>query len=280
MRFFQVDVFASAPYTGNPLAVFPDAEGLSGEQMQTIAKEMNLSESSFVTGNEPSSYEVRIFTPANELPFAGHPTLGTAWVLGELGRVKPDVVTQHSAAGTTEVRRAGDKLFFERGGVVEDDLSDSDHSQVAEALGIASEEIGVQLAGNEALLRAAVADAGIPHLLIPVRDEAVLRQVSLPRPVRHLHATGAFCYTSVGEGRIRARAFFPGMGISEDPATGSAAASLGLFLASRRGHVNVELEQGVEMGRPSRLWIEASDGMVKIGGRVMPIFTGELQNLP
>ena len=124
--FLQVDVFADSPYSGNPLAVFPEAGDLSAPQMQAIAREMNLSETSFVTSCGDDSYDVRIFTPEEELPFAGHPTLGTTWVLRRLGRVAGDVVDQRSPAGPTTVTIVDDILWLERGGETEADLEDLD----------------------------------------------------------------------------------------------------------------------------------------------------------
>src|SRR4051812_18437050 len=103
MDFVQVDVFAEGPFKGNPLAVFPDAGELSVEQMQAIAREMNLSETTFVTAIARESYDVRIFTPQEELPFAGHPTIGTTWVLKDLGFVGGENVRQRSPVGETVV---------------------------------------------------------------------------------------------------------------------------------------------------------------------------------
>lgn len=280
MRFYQVDVFASRPYTGNPLAVFPEAESLDQNQMQRIAQEMNLSETTFVTRRAPGSYQMRIFTPTAELPFAGHPTIGTAWVLGDLGFLDGKVIEQHTAAGVTQVERRADNVSFIREGTVEEDLDRSSYTSIAEALGIEVDDIGIEASWVTRSLGPAVADAGIPQLHVPVLNGEVLRRVSLPRAITRHHVGGAYCFTALEPGRWRARGFFPGWGISEDPATGSAAATLGLLLAARLGPLQVELEQGVEMGRPASLSIEASDGKVKVGGRVVPVFAGELQNLP
>ena len=280
MRFFQVDVFATRPYTGNPLAVFPDAADLTGYQMQQIAAEMNLSETTFVSGHDAGSYEMRIFTPDVELPFAGHPTLGTAWVLHQLGYVTSDEVMQQTAAGPTKVSRTPENNFsFERTGRVGSDLGSGDVDVLAESLGLDKRELGID-ASSGVRLTPAIADAGLPQLLVPLADEGALSRAALSRPVAALNEGGVYCYTFSSPGRISARGFFPGMGITEDPATGSAAACLGLLLADRVGAIRVQIEQGVQMGRPSEITVEASTSRVSVSGAVVPIFSGELQQVP
>ncbi|MGI8407103.1 MAG: PhzF family phenazine biosynthesis protein [Actinomycetota bacterium] len=280
MRFFQVDVFASGPYTGNPLAVFPEASELDGKQMQRIAQEMHLSEKTFVTRYDAGSYEMRIFTPTAELPFAGHPTIGTAWVLGNLGFVDGEAIEQRTAAGITHVERRDEIVSFTRQGSVEADLALSAYPSIAEALGVEVSDIGIEAGWVARPLAPAIADAGIAQLHIPLMDEEVLRRAALPKPLESLNEGGAYCFTALGPGRWRTRGFYPGWGITEDAATGSAAATLGLLLADRLGPIEAELEQGVEMKRPASISIEAAGGSVKVGGRVVPIFAGELQNLP
>lgn len=288
MRFFQVDVFAERAFRGNPLAVFPDAAGLTREQMQTIAMEMNLSETAFVSGCSSDSYSVRIFTPREELPFAGHPTLGTAWLLRHLGELKVDEVRQSSAAGETAVKLADDVVWFRREGVAADDLRvrtpDAD-LVVARALGLEQEAIGLEpreLGRSVARLNPAIVDAGIPHLLVPVRD---LDALARARAVRERLAEippgkGAYCFTATRAGALQARGLFPGLGIEEDPATGSAAASLGIYLADRLGPIELEIDQGVEMGRPSKLHVSARAGEVDVGGRCALIAEASLTSVP
>lgn len=287
MEFRQVDVFADAPYRGNALAVFPDAEELTGAQMQAIASEMNLSETTFVTNVDGDGYSVRIFTPRAELGFAGHPTIGTAWVLQQLGKLRGREVRQHSSAGETLVRFDGDVVWFERSGEAFEDLRRTIpkvNDALARALGLSPLDVGLEpreLGRSTDRLEAAPIDVGIRHLMVPVRDAATLARC---RPVARLlegfDATGAYCFTAVGAGRLQARGFFPALGIEEDPATGSAAAGLGLYLAPRVGPIEAEIAQGVEMGRPSRIYLRARTDSVQIGGRCEPVAEGKLVSLP
>ena len=288
MDFVQVDVFADGPFRGNPLAVFPEASSLDATQMQTIAAEMNLSETAFVTSCDKDGYAVRIFTPREELPFAGHPTLGTAWVLRRLGMLKAERVIQTSGAGETQVTLEPDVVWFRRNGQVSPDLRTTDpqiEGRIAAALGLALSDIGLEpreLGRSVNRLNPAVADAGIKHLIVPVKDLATLERC---RPVAHLlddlsDAYGAYCFTATAAGAAQARGFFPALGIEEDPATGSAAASLGVYLSSRIGPIDLDLRQGVEMGRPSRIQIKAGAGEVQIGGSCELIFEATLQTVP
>lgn len=280
--FIQVDVFSTGPYTGNPLAVFPDASDLAGEQMQMIAKEMNLSETSFVTNIDDDAYDVRIFTPMEELPFAGHPTLGTAWVLRHLKLLTDSEVTQRSAAGPTPVAHRGGEVVFTRRGSVGSDVENP--GAIAQALSLPEDAIGLEanlLGEGSGFLMPAIADAGYPQLMVPVRDRGWLAAAS-PKPseLAALGEAGAYCFTYRSSGEIQARGFFPGVGVPEDPATGSACAGLGLYLADRLGQIAVEVHQGIEMGRPSRLGLRAKDGEVQVSGRCVLVLKGSLQELP
>ena len=286
LDFLQIDVFADRAYAGNPLAVFYDAPGLETHQMQAIAREMNLSETTFVTDVSGDAYTMRVFTPAEELPFAGHPTLGTTWTLKHLGIVKGDRCVQTTAAGETPVFEREGALWFERTGAVD---SDSDgaaelSARLAEALNLDASAIGLDASGlgREGHLRPAFSDAGVRQLMVPLADVAALEACE-PRAdlLAEVGAGGAYCFTGVEPGRIRSRGFFPGFGVAEDPATGSAAAGLGLYLADRVGDIELEIAQGVEMGRPSRILLVAkTTGSVEIGGRSEPVFSGKLEALP
>ena len=284
-EFVQLDVFTTGPFTGNPVAVFFDAKTLSAEQMQTIASEMNLSETTFVREVTEDSYSVRIFTPTSELPFAGHPTIGAAYALSATGRVSSTKLVQHSKAGETPVEADGDRWFLTRPGTVDDDLEDrrpDAPAELARALGIAVEDLGLEARelGRSGRLRPAVANSAFEQLLVPVRDVDVLARCR-PRPgFDEIDRTGAYCFTATRAGRVQARGFWPGLGIAEDPATGSAAAGLGLYLADRLGPIDFEIDQGVEMKRPSHLLVDGSEGTVRIGGRCEPIFSSKLEQLP
>jgi trans-2,3-dihydro-3-hydroxyanthranilate isomerase len=283
--FYQVDVFADSAYAGNPLAVLPDAPSLSSKQMQAIAREMNLSETSFVTAADSDSYSVRIFTPQQELPFAGHPTIGTAWLLTHLGIVTDGDVVQRSGAGDTPVRRRGDEMWFERRGASEVDLSDRDPEvtrRLAKGLGIEERDVGLEARelGRSGRLRTAISNAGLDQLMVPVRDVEVLGRCRPDHSLGDLGSNGLYCFTAVQAGRVQARGFFPGVGVAEDPATGSAAAALGVYLADRIGDIEFEIRQGIEMGRPSVMRVRARKGIVEIGGRSVLVAKGTLEELP
>ncbi|MDQ4142494.1 MAG: PhzF family phenazine biosynthesis protein [Actinomycetota bacterium] len=284
MEFTQVDVFCDGPYTGNPLAVFHEAAELSATQMQDIAREMNLSETSFVISASSDSYNVRIFTPDREIPFAGHPTIGTAWTLLEKGILKGEAFTQASRAGETPVRVEGDRFWMERPGTTEPDLEATDPrslDDIARALGIDVGGLGLEARelGRSGRLRPAFAHAGLRQLMVPLRDVETLSRCTPPWGLG-VAEIGAYCFTAVGAGRIKARGFWPGLAIPEDPATGSAAAGLGLYLAGRLGDIEVEVIQGEQIGRPSRMFVRAEKSQVRVGGRCAGVFEARLRELP
>ncbi len=286
MDFLQVDVFADRPFIGNALAVFPEPGDLERDQMQAIAREMNLSETTFVTGVYQDSYDVRIFTPHQELPFAGHPTLGTAWALAHTGRIRARHLTQRSKAGETAIVVDTDRTSFERQGHAHDDLEEHDRqasSTLARALGIDEHAIGLEARelGRPGRLRPALANAGLDQLMVPVATvESLSRCAPDAASLARFEAEGVYCFTAVGAGRLRARGFFPGVGVAEDPATGSAAAALGIYLAARIGAIEAEILQGVEMGRPSKISLRADGGRAVVAGRCALALTGRLEALP
>jgi trans-2,3-dihydro-3-hydroxyanthranilate isomerase len=289
MDFWTVSVFLDRSGNplrgGNPLAVFPRAEELDGSVMQAIAQSFNLSETTFVTTSRDDHYDVRIFTPAEELAFAGHPTIGTAWVLNELGVTSGGTLTQRSLVGSTRVWTEAGRWWFERSGRAFGDLEKSDlaaPARLARALGVDEPAIGLEARelGRAGRLVPAVADAGFGHLMVPLRDTAALGRVSVRADLLSAISDGVYCFTAVAPGRIRARGFFPGVGIAEDPATGSAAAELGILLADRLGAVEFEVDQGVEIDRPARISVRAEPGRVEVGGACGPISKGSLAQPP
>lgn len=266
-RYRVVDVFAREPLAGNALAVFPDPGSVDPARMQRIAREMNLSETTFVTAVTADGYDVRIFTPTDELPFAGHPTLGTAWVLRELGAVAGDHAIQRSAAGETPVEFDGDLTWLERAGSPGDDLREV--GDTLSALGVSAGDVGfdaAELGATPKALQPAIADAGIAQLMLPLSGPDVVSGLRTPSSVGI--TGGVYCFAPLGRGRVKARFFAPGLGVVEDPATGSASAALGLYLGERVGTLSVEAEQGAEIGRPSFISIEASPGRARVGGQV------------
>ena len=269
-----VDVFAEEPLTGNALAVFPVAPDLPTDLMQRIAREMNLSETAFVTSSDSNGYRSRIFTPGSELPFAGHPTLGTAWVLRDAGAISREAVTQETAAGKTAITFEADAVWLERdgdGGVDVEDLG-----ALASEVGIAPGLIGAtwEAPGGPVELRPAIADCGIRQLMVPVASLEALRGLQSPDIREPEGSHGAYFFVRTGPRSVAARFFATGLGVPEDPGTGSAAAGLGLFLGQRVGTGRMAISQGEQIGRPSTLHVRFTEGRVRVGGRVEPVAKG------
>ncbi len=280
--FVIADVFTDRPFSGNQLAVVFDADDLSTAQMQAVAAEFGFAESTFVqTSEEPARHDfrVRIFTPRAELPFAGHPTVGTALALAwrglvELGRTR---VTLGEGAGPVPV----DLTFEAAGGRAtaaefaaprEPSIgSGADPAAVADALGLEQNRL-VTAAG---LPRDA--SCGLPFLFVELADLASLRAGRLRGTGAGLSPSdvgGVLVFTRDTGGEpgvdIRARMFAPANGIPEDPATGSAAAALASLLVNGEGTTRLRILQGVEMGRPSRI-----DASARVeGGRVVEVRVG------
>jgi trans-2,3-dihydro-3-hydroxyanthranilate isomerase len=302
-RFLQVDVFTDVAFGGNPLAVFPDAEGLASDEMQKLAREINLSETTFVLPPEDTSadFKVRIFTPAVEMPFAGHPVVGTHWVLAHLGRVdlKEPVTEVRFELGVGvlpaelevaegRVQRvmitSGQPTFLE----TLEDLSD-----LAEGLGLPVEAI------TETRLPVQVVSTGLPSLMVPVRslaevqalDAGRLNVAALARACETVATNNVLVFTRETEdpgATVHARFFAPMLGVAEDPATGSANCTLGAYLVHhqvvpvKEGTNRFVSEQGAEMGRPSRLHIlvDVSQGeitRVRVGGNVVLVLEGTVR---
>ena len=285
MEFTTISVFVQDdPLTGgNPLAVFVEPGPLSAARMQEVARTMNLSETSFVTKVAADAYDVRIFTPAEELSFAGHPTIGTSWVLHQAGRLQGKEFTQHSPAGPTPLRRDGDIIWFTRTGSSQDDLettSPDTTRKIAETLRLDERDIGMEAReiGRSGFFRPAIANAAYDLLIVPVRDlDALQRCLPDAAGLASLIDSGMYVITGVGAGKIRARGFFGPVGVHEDAATGVAAASLGMYLGARVEAIEVEIVQGVEIGRPSTIYLKASKGEAQVGGRCAPIYTGNFE---
>lgn len=297
-RYAILDVFTDVPLSGNPLAVLPEAAGLDAEQMQAIAGEFNLSETVFVlpAENPVRTAAIRIFTPRRELPFAGHPTVGTAVLLG-LDRLKSgaglaeSVVILEERVGPV---RCGVSVSGRDGHAIFDVPKVPEHLQpagdpeaIAAALGLLPQEIGFE--NHEP----SVFTAGLPFTFVPVRDLDTIGKaaptVDKWRAAFSSKAEGAFVYTrsTVGVGRqFHGRMFAPTAGIAEDPATGSAVAAFGgvikRFDAHPAGSHRFIVEQGFEMGRPSLITLEIDiEGSAivaeRIGGHAVVVAEGTLQ---
>jgi len=290
MPFYIVDVFGESRYTGNQLAVFRKAGSLTGLEMQAIAKEMNFSETTFVRTDKETEggFDVRIFTPTEELPFAGHPTLGTAYVIIQeiLSRpVKKLVLNMQVGKIPVTTHYRGKKL----------DLLWMQQKQPtfgpeADAGGAAS-ALTLSSADLDERFPAEVVSTGIPFVILPLKSrEAVKRCRVNTEGYEELMKSSSskgilvFCpepYERKND--FNARMFAPGVGVTEDPATGSANGCLAAYLVKHRylgkPAVNVRVEQGYEIGRPSLLHLRASErpGVidVRVGGKVAMVAMGE-----
>jgi trans-2,3-dihydro-3-hydroxyanthranilate isomerase len=297
LRYHLVDVFTDRQFGGNPLAVFTNGRGVETVTMQAIAKELNLSETTYVLPPEDASndYRVRIFTPGQELPMAGHPTVGTTFVLARehmIARGEDGAETEiklEEGVGTIPVRvewREGAARFIEMrqprptfGARVED------LQAVAEMLSVEPEEI----AGTNLPLE--VVSCGVPFLYVPVKSLRAVQNIKFRVDVwesklKDIVPPEVFVFTREVEfanSTVHSRMFAPGMGIWEDPATGAASGPLGCYLVRHGvvrcdGEVELVSEQGVEMGRPSFIKIKiAREGEeitdVRVGGECR--FMGE-----
>lgn len=311
-KFIQLDVFTDHAFTGNPLAVYPEAEGLSDEQMQQIAREMNLSETVFVFPSDKQDVlrHLRIFTPSSELPFAGHPIVGTWNCLAAEGVVqlpengKGSVQIKHEVGiGVLPVEiefRDGEPVRvvmtqgkFEIRGEIDDW---QEQAEIARALGLAREDL------DETLPIQAVS-TGNTMLLVPVRsladlgrcrpNLAMLEEIYRSSDFAEANATGCYAFTretlEIGEARAHAR-FFVGQNIGEDPATGSAAGPLGGYLVYHdaalvdpiEGVYRFGIEQGDFIKRPSRIGLEVRGKPgkveeVRVGGSSVVVARGVLE---
>jgi trans-2,3-dihydro-3-hydroxyanthranilate isomerase len=273
-RILNVFTSAGARLSGNPLCVVEDGAGLDAAQMQDIARQMNLSETTFILPSKRAAALVRIFTPAYEMPFAGHPTLGTAHVVRALG-LGGNQLGLEMRAGIIPVTSDGDHWTL-RALAATTRLVDTSPPELARLLGLDSGDIGFQPLWVK---------AGREQLVIPLTSEAAVRRVN-PRAelfdkLKSTDGAGqAYVFASAGAKKILARFFFPnGTAILEDPATGSACSNLGAwFLAmGRKPPLAFEVSQGEFVQRPSLLKLEVnSDSEVFVGGDVIEIGSGIL----
>ena len=288
-----VDVFTDRAFGGNPLAVFTDGRGIPDTIMQSIAKELNLSETTFVLPPDEAKHDfrVRIFTPKSELPMAGHPTVGTAFVLAREGMLKKREAVFEEGVGPVPVSielRSDEPGFIEM-------------RQPLPKFGPRFEDANA-IAGMLTVDRSAIRDlplevvsCGNPFFFVPIDTLESIRKIRFradlaERVVKETGATGVFVFTTdvVTTGStVHGRLFAPGEGITEDPATGSAAGPLGCYLSRYRltastGEVRSVLEQGIEMGRPSFLHIRilhTGDEItaVHVGGTCCYMGSGQLE---
>jgi len=277
LRYVVADVFTDTPLEGNQLAVFTDGRDLDTETMQALARETKFSETVFVLPTEADAdVRIRIFTPAAEIPFAGHPTLGTAFVLG--GPLQKMVIRLETGAGVVpvELEREGARIVFGRmqqpiPSVEPYDAAD----ELLDALGVAESKLPIELYDN-----------GLRHVYVCLGSEEEVAALTpdFGRLARNGSAQTHSCFAGEGR-RWKTRMFAPGGGVTEDPATGSAAGPLALHVA-RHGLVpfgeEIEITQGVEIDRPSKLYARAEGSAekverVEVGGSAVIVARGEFR---
>jgi trans-2,3-dihydro-3-hydroxyanthranilate isomerase len=284
LTFYIVDVFTEEKYAGNQLAIVRGGAGLPDEGLQKMALEMNYSETAFVLSEEETEggYDVRIFTPGDEVPFAGHPTLGTAYVIQHEILTSPvESVTLKLKAGEIPVT-FGEVLWMRQlpptfGAILDPALF--------------TRTLNLETADLDDRSPVQVVSTGLPALIVPLRDLDALRRckvdweryTEVAGPGKNLYV---FCPESHddGPGDLSARMFANDLGVPEDPATGSAAGCLAAYLLEHSylgtDAVDVRVEQGYEIGRPSLLYLQAErDGekiIVNVGGKVQMVARGEL----
>ena len=277
LRYVVADVFTDTALTGNQLAVFTDARDLDELTMQALAKEMNFSESVFVLRPYAADADVRIriFTPENELPFAGHPVLGAAFVLG--APLQKIVIRLETGAGVVpvELEREGARIIF---GWMDQPVPlwepFDQTARLLELLGVASSALPVELY-----------HLGPKHVYVELGSPG---EVAALEPdfgaLARLTSAGINCFAR-RDGGWKNRVFVPGSGVNEDPATGSAAGPLAIHLA-RHGRIafgeEIEITQGDEIGRPSRLYAQVDGSLemierVRVGGRAVTVARGEFR---
>jgi len=290
-QFYIVDVFAEKKYAGNQLAVIRDGAGLSGEEMLAITREMNYSETTFLLAEERRNggYDVRVFTPGEEIPFAGHPTLGTAWVIQQeiIQQPVPRVVLNYQVGQIPVdfIYKNGqpEELWMQQ---LEPQFGSSfPAEEVARVLGISVDQVDERFPCQEV-------STGLPFVIVPLKSLAAVR-ASRPQTAALLelladsNAKNMLVFaaeTYRPENHLNVRVFTDYLGIPEDPATGSANGCLAGYLAKHRyfglPRVNVRVEQGYEINRPSLLLLKAEDTgekiSIQVGGRVVLVAKGEL----
>jgi len=283
-----VDVFTEKPLSGNQLAVVLDAKGMPIKLMQRIAREMNFSETTFVLPpkDPANAARVRIFTPHKEMPFAGHPTIGTAWVLANEGLVPKDAkgFALEENVGLVPVRRDASMFWMTHPPLTFGEVFP--HAQVAKAIGVGESDI----VGN---VPAQIVSTGIPFLFVALRDAAAVDAAEIDAAafgsVPGKNALAVFLFAGVGGDRLYSRCL--GLDIAEDPATGSASGPLGAYavkygLVERAPKVEIVSEQGTKIGRQSFVHIELVyddddadiPSRIEVGGSVMPVLSGSLSD--
>ena len=290
LSFYIVDVFAVEKYTGNQLAVFTDAGTLSDGEMQKLAKEINYSETTFITSTElrNGGYDVRIFTPEKELPFAGHPTLGTAYIIQQtIIKEVVETVNLNLKVGQIPVtwhnmNELGEVLWMRQNSPTFHQILDA--SALTTVLSLDLDDIDERFPIQEV-------STGIPFIIVPLKNQAALKRIRVNRDkyfelvkTTQSQEILVFCpETYAPENQFSVRVFAESLGIPEDPATGSANGCLAGYLVEyaylAEQFFDVRVEQGYEIGRPSLLLLKAEKNNdtieVSVGGKVVMVAKGE-----
>jgi trans-2,3-dihydro-3-hydroxyanthranilate isomerase len=302
-KYYTLDVFTEEIFGGNQLAVLPEAEGLTDHQMQQIAREFNFSETVFVLPpeNPQADYKLRIFTPGKELPFAGHPTIGAAYLLATIQHNStPEesiILNLEEGVGIVPV-----KVYFEQGKPVYSELTaaklpefDSKIPSIMEIASVISVDPEDILEGDNA---PQAVSCGIPYLFITLKNREALKRAKINREkwqeiLANYWAADVYLITfdpELENSDLRCRMFAPSMGITEDPATGSAATALAGYLTQNNpnspenGTLSWTIEQGFEMGRPSILKVEVALNNyqiteIRVGGSSVLVSEGIIRHL-
>jgi trans-2,3-dihydro-3-hydroxyanthranilate isomerase len=273
-RYVVADVFTDVPLAGNQVAVFTDARDLPADVLQPLARELNLSETVYVYPPAAGgTIRIRIFTPANELPFAGHPTLGTAFVIGQPLQLETIVIETGSGPVPVRLEREGPKIVFGRMEQPIPSTEPFDEAPLLAALGVERSELPVELYDN-----------GMRHVYVALRseDEVVALEPDMNAIASLGSPLGVNCFAGSGT-TWKNRMFAPSSGVPEDPATGSAAGPLALHLA-RHGRIGwgdeISISQGAEIKRPSTLFARAVGSpdeveRIEVGGSAVVVARGE-----
>lgn len=269
--FRQVDVFSATPLAGNPVAVVHDAEGLTDRQMQDFASWTNLSETTFLLPptTPEADYRLRIFTPSEELPFAGHPTIGSAHAWLEAGGTPAtaDAVVQECGAGLVTLRRAGPRLAFEAPPLVRSGpVSAEDRTRIVRALAIQDDEV----------VDMAWIDNGPGWVGVLLRDADAVLALQPDWSVFGELDIGVVGPRQGADTACEVRAFCPGIGIVEDPVTGSLNAGVGQWLAGSALPASYVAAQGTALGRTGRVHVERDGDTVWVGGDATTVIRGEV----
>ncbi len=293
MKFYTVDVFAESKYSGNQLAVFRDSGRLSDSQMQQIAQEMHYSETTFITSEaeRDGGYDVRIFTPETELPFAGHPTLGTAYILQSeiikkpLPEVRLNLKVGQIPVTFSYTKGQADLLWMKQNEPTFGKTLDPE--PVAEFLGLTMPDLDERFPVREV-------STGVPFLIVPLKNLKAVRRVEFDRGkylkfAEKVESRIVLVFspeTYKKDNDLNVRVLGPSLGVPEDPATGSGNGCLAAYLVKHRyfgkDNIDVKVEQGYEIGRKSLLLLKVRERAgkidVNVGGRVQFVAKGELQD--